>query len=299
MTNKKSIECVAIVGAGTMGRQVTWVCCAHGLQVHLFDMDQQTLANAAESLHSWFEEDLDEGAAIAAKNNLKTTASLKEAIIGADLVFENVPEILHLKQKVHREIDELAPKNVIQGTNASALVCSSVANATSRPDRFFNMNFSFPRSGEKLVEVMPNPKTSDHTMALAMDWAKTIGMIPIATNTEILGYVQNRIWRAIKKECLYLFGKGIAAPSDIDRGYVLATGASLGPFALMDKVGLDTIEKIEWVYAEESGDPSDTPPKALIEMVKAGETGLKAGKGFYNYPNPEYEREGWLEGAAD
>jgi len=290
------INTVAIIGAGTMGREVSWACAKNGFNVRIYEQDDEARRNAETTLHEWFDLDFSEEKSQDAKSRTYMAASLEDALEGVDLAFENVPEIIELKQKVHKQIDEIAADHVLQGSNASALKCSSIASATKRADRFFNMNFTFPRAGNQLVELMPNPETNPATMAAAKNWAQRIGMIPIALNREILGYVQNRIWRAIKKECLFLVDQGYTTPSDIDRGFMLAMGLKTGPFALMDKIGLPTVKKIEDTYYAETGDPSDRPPACLTDLIEKGFVGANSEGGFYSYPNPEYEQDGWLEG---
>jgi len=291
------IKRIAIIGAGTMGQQVSWACLANGIGVQLFDASEDALQRAEKTLLQWFSEDKanDHEKYLA---NLVIAGSLEEALLDVDLVFENIPEVLELKRNIHAEIDRLLPEHALQGTNASSLVCSKIASVTSRPDRFFNMNFSFPRAGDRLVEVMPNPQTSSSTLEVAEAWARKIGMIPITLKKENMGYVQNRIWRAIKKECLSLLAKGMTTADDIDRGYILNTGSEFGPCALMDLVGLQTVAKIEQAYYEESGDPTDRPPQFLLDMVEAGQTGVATNKGFYSYPNPAYEDPDWLTGGS-
>ena len=287
---------ITIIGAGKMGKEVTWACLYNGLKVKLFDKDSDTLEAADNTLLEWLSIDLKTPEAGAtAIGNLQLCRSIEQAVNGSDLVFENVPEDLNLKRQVHAEIENYKPDHAIQGTNASALKGSNIAAALKSPDRFFNMNFTFPRAGNRLVEVMPNPDTDPETLHTAIAWATSIGMIPIAAQKESLGYIQNRIWRAIKKECLFLIDQGFASPSDIDRGFMLAFGMEIGPCALMDKVGLPTVKKIEDVYFEESGDPSDAPPPSLIKMIEEGRLGEQSGSGFYDYPNPAYAADGWLE----
>lgn len=292
-----TINTAAIIGLGTMGRQVAWAAAKGGIAVRLFDADKNTLIGADKQLRAWYAADLSKSDADAAIARLHVSSSLEDALTGVDLAFENVPESLDLKRKVHADIDNIAAPEVLQGTNASALKGSSIASATNRPDRFFNMNFTLPRgSNERLVEVMPNPKTSQQTLEAAKAWARRIGMIPIEVRKEILGYVQNRIWRAIKKECLFLVDQGYATPEDIDRGFVLAMGVEQGPFAIMDRVGLNTVKKVEEQYFEESADPSDQPPEYLLKLIAQGRDGVRTNGGFYDYPNPAFERGNWLEG---
>ena len=123
--------------------------------------------------------------------------------------------------------------------------------------------------------------------------------MPIHVRKEATGYVYNRLWRALKKEALYMAREGIAPIEDIDRAFMLGMGAPAGPFMLMDQVGLDVTLDIERQWYAESGDERDRPPAFLEEWVRAGRLGVKSGHGFYRYPDPPFERPGWLPGSAE
>lgn len=285
---------VAIVGTGTMGREVAWACAFHGLQTFIYDASPTQLASAVQQIRSALSQTCGSSAeAAAAVARVHPCESLSEAVVTADLAFENVPEVLDLKRTVHAEIDRLLPKGSIQGSNASALTCSAIASATNRPDRFFNMNFSFPRF-QGYVELMPNPQTTTDTLRSAKAWARQLNMVPIVTRKEIMGYTMNRIWRAIKKESLFLADQGYSTPEDIDRAFMLFFGIAWGPFGMMDRVGLDSILRVEERYFEATGDQSDRPRDILIELVRQRALGEKSGRGFYSWPHPVYQDPTWL-----
>ena len=288
------IRKVGKIGVGVMGSNVAWACVVNGLETYLFDQSGDQLKKAMEKIKGWlFNGKLSPEAAKAAWNRLHPCASLKEALSGVDLAFESVYEDLEVKKKVHAEIGRLAPPHVLMGTNASSLLCTPLAEASGRPDKFFNMNFTDPHT-EQLVELMWNPKTSEATQKAALRWARTLKMVPIVCKTELMGYSFNRVWRAIKKEVLYVTNLGASDPEDIDRAWILSFGTPMGPFGMMDQIGLDTIQKIEMRYYEASGDVRDKPPKILNDLVAAGHLGEKTGRGFYTYPNPAYTQPGWL-----
>jgi 3-hydroxybutyryl-CoA dehydrogenase len=113
---------------------------------------------------------------------------------------------------------------------------------------------------------------------------------------ESTGFLFNRVWRAIKKECLHLVDEGVASYEDVDRAWIIVFGTSAGPFGFMDMIGLDVVRDIEMVYYRESGDVSDAPPQLLLDKIARGELGLKTGKGFYSYPHPAFQTPGWLKG---
>jgi 3-hydroxybutyryl-CoA dehydrogenase len=284
---------IAVIGMGVMGAKVAWACARKGIPTRAFDTSADQLARSAAAILTWSEGD--ERALL--DRSLTTTTDLDRALDGVQLAFENVPEDLDLKRRVHADIGRRLAPAVLMGSNTSSLLCTPLAEASGRPARFFNMNFTDPRD-QGLVEIMGGAATAPETIAFALAWAKAIGMVPILTRHERMGYSFNRLWRAIKKEVLQQWSRGSADPEAIDRAWMLTFGTPYGPFGLMDQVGLATILKIEERYFEASGDESDRPPKRLYDMVARGELGLATGKGFYSYPDPAYARPGWLKGEA-
>ena len=169
-----SIKSVAVIGTGVMGSKVAWACAVNGLKTYVYDNDQEQIRRAVERINGWFlDGSITEAEAEAARACLRPCESLENALAEADLAFENVPEVLALKQEVHARIGRLARSEVLMGSNASSLLCTPLAEASGRPDKFFNMNFTDPRD-RGLVELMWNPKTADSTKAAAMAWAGAI-----------------------------------------------------------------------------------------------------------------------------
>jgi len=225
---------------------------------------------------------------------LSTHTSLGACVGGAGLIIEAVPEDVELKRTVFAQIDEAADPDTLIATNTSSIPGSWLADATDRPEKVINVNFGPPE--DRKVEVMGHPDTDPSTMEAVTGFIRQISLVPIRVEREIMGYAVNRIWRAVKKETLFLLDGGYASPEAIDRGWMLEWDTPMGPCGLMDKVGLDVVRDIEQTYFEESGDPSDRPPQLLHDMIKEDKLGEKTEEGFYSYPNPAYEQEGWLEG---
>jgi len=279
---------VGIVGAGTMGVEVAWACRRAGHATVLYDPDDRALERATHELRS---------------DNvgppLSFAQSLRDAVVGMDVVFENVPEILEIKQSVHAAIEPFLEEHAIQGSNSSALKGSSIAPALQRPERLFNANFDHPRAGGRLVELMPHAATSLATLDRARSWLHGLGMIPIMVRREITGYAQNRIWRAVKREAMRLVDAEHSTVDDIDRGFCLLYGVSEGPFATMDRIGLETVLKIEETYFAESGLEEDRPTQLLRDLVARGRIGVRTGGGFYDYPNPSFGETDWLVWGPD
>lgn len=292
------IKRVGIVGAGTMGTRIAFQCAISGKEVYLFDISPQVLDQAMEMTKGWMTERADPERAAPAVSLLQPCTSLGDCLASVDLVIETVPEDLELKRQVFSEIDQLAPAHVLIGTNSSSLPSSRIAGATARPDKVFNINFNDPLCDELLVEIMGHAETAEETMAAAEAFVRSIKLVPVITKREIMGFAFNRIWRAIKKEALHVVAAGYADFEDIDRAWMLSFSVPRGPFGRMDEIGLDVIHHIELQYYLESGDESDKPPKFLEEFLAEGRLGVKSGKGFYSYPNPEYKQPGWLRKEA-
>jgi 3-hydroxybutyryl-CoA dehydrogenase len=226
---------------------------------------------------------------------LEIAGSLASSVADSDLVFENIFEDAHLKRALYRQVEDMDGGTKLLGSNASSLPWTILADGMRWPERFFLMNFSGPRTS-RLAEYMEGPQTGAVAREAALAWGRRIGVVPIPVLKDTPGYVQNRIWRAIKKEALRLVDQGYSTPDDIDRGFILSYGVRQGPFMIMDRVGLHTILRIEERYHEMTGDESDRPPRVLVDLVESGRLGTDAGGGFYDYPNPRFEQDGWLDG---
>jgi len=289
-----NITSVGIVGAGTMGSRIAYQCALHGKKVYLYDISPDVMDNALEKIRNWNTERFDPAKVEANISRIYRCETLKECAENAELIIENVPENLELKRKVFAEIDRLAPPHVLIATNSSSLPSSRLADATNRPEKVFNVNFGDPVHGGMLVEMMGHSQVDEDTMSAGEQFLLSIKMVPIITRKEIMGFSFNRVWRVIKRETLHLVSDGYAHFEDIDRAWILTFGTEWGPFGLMDDIGLDVIRDIEKQYYNDSGDKRDKPPKFLDEMVVRGRIGIKSGRGFFTYPNPEYKQPGWL-----
>ena len=277
-----------------MGRQVAWACASNGLRTTIFDTNPATAQSALEQIRKWLEEPEAVQAGKSA-GSIEIAADLAHAVHNSDLIFENIYEDIALKRALYQRIEDMDGGEKLIGSNASAIPWSALAEGMKWPERFFLMNFSGPRSS-RFAEYMEGGVTRDSVRASALDWARRIGIVAVPVLRDIPGYVQNRIWRAIKKEALHLVDQGYSTPDDVDRGFILSYGVKHGPFAIMDKVGLHTILRVEERYFDMTGDPSDRPPSVLVDLVKAGKLGEATNAGFYTYPNPRYQKDGWLEG---
>jgi len=286
---------VAMIGMGTMGTKVAWACARAGIETRCYDIAGGDALTAARTRALGWSEG-EERARVAA--HLHVSADLDSALDGVQLAFENVYELIDLKCRTHADLGRRLPAACYLGSNASSLRATPIAEASDRPDRFFCLNFSDPRTG-RLVELMGADAMTPETAAFATAWARHIGMVPVHCRKEQMGYVFNRIWRVIKKEALRQIAEGYADAESIDRAWRLAFGTDFGPCSLMDEIGLGSVLKIEHAYADESGDPADRPPAFLEAWVAEGRLGVASGRGFYRYPDPAFAQPGWLEGSTD
>jgi 3-hydroxybutyryl-CoA dehydrogenase len=296
---KTKIRNMTVVGEGMLGVQIALIGAYYGYRVRTFDPDEgsfprvlgvirQRIANSGRKTQLPFEH-LEEGS-----GKIQRCRTLEEAVADSQLVIEAVPENLDLKRDLFEKLDRLAPREAILATNSSSLPISRIEGATNRPEKCLNIHFYAPDLGRNIVDLMGGTRTSQETLDAGEAWIVSIGSIPLKVNKELLGFCFNRIWRAIKREALHMWAGGYVDFKDIDRGYMVWNGVSQGPFALMDQVGLDVVYGIEMVYFNESQDPKDHPPEALKKMIERNELGVKTGKGFYRYPNPEYKDPGFL-----
>ena len=298
-----AIKNVCIVGSGFMGGQIGLQCAVHGNSVWMHDLSEPALQRCAEEQASMLDEQIEAGVVSADErqsilNRIRFTTSLNEAATSADLVIEAVKEDLGVKREVFRTLDEKCPPHTILATNSSSIRISRVESATNRPDKVLNVHFVQPVWKHPFVELMRGTATSDETFETVRKLAESIGVIPFRVRCESTGFIFNRIWRAVKKEALRVVDLGIATAEDVDRTWMIQMETSMGPCALMDRIGLDVVRDIEQVYYEESGDPTDAPPKVLLDKIEQGELGVKTGKGFYAYPNPAWESPDFLREAS-
>jgi len=286
----EGIKNICVVGAGNMGHQIALNAALSGFKVKCTDVKAEALKKAEEFVNSYLpgrvaKGKLTEEQAKAARNNISFTGDLNEAARDADLVIEAVLEILDLKRKVFKQLDEICPPHAILATNSSAIASSKIADATKRPDKVINMHYFNPALVMKLVEVVQGPHTSDETTQTVMEVCKALGKTPVHINKEIEGFVVNRILGALSREAMFLHDIGVASYEDIDKAVVYALGHPMGPFRLMDLTGIDLSYIMSMERYRATGDPSHKPSPAVVEKYVKGEWGQKTGKGWYDYTN--------------
>jgi 3-hydroxybutyryl-CoA dehydrogenase len=297
----QEIRQVRVVGTGILGTQIAIQAAHFGYEVAAYDADIEAFFRVHKGLKERLETGERKGGFtvdewVSGAKKVRLCRDLEEAVKNADLVIEAVSEDLELKRKVFESIDALAPGRAILATNSSSIPISRIESATKRPEKCLNIHFYSPLMGINMVDIMRGTKTTAEVFEAGKRWVRSIGCVPLTVKKEIFGFCFNRIWRTIKREVLYMWAEGFVDFRDIDRAWMISHGTRIGPFGLMDGVGLDVVYDIEMVYYNESRDSRDRPPDALKAKIKKNELGVKTGKGFYTYPNPEYGGPNFLKG---
>lgn len=283
-----NIKHITIIGSGTMGSQIGMVSALSGFKTTIVDIAQDALDRAQDTLKQRMERDVskqrrsqeDVDAAFA---RLEFSTNRDEVVRRTDFVIEAAIEDVEIKKDLFAQLDKLAPAHAILATNSSNIVSSRVAEATNRPDKVCNMHFFNPALVMKCVEVVTHPDTSDETAEITTVLAETLGKSVVRVHKEIPGFVANRLLNALRKEALYLYNEGVASFEDIDIAAKTALGHPMGPFQLMDLVGVDVVYLIRQAEYEQTGAPESLPDPAVEKLYKEGRYGRKTGRGWYDY----------------
>jgi 3-hydroxybutyryl-CoA dehydrogenase len=300
---RKDIKKVLIVGSGTMGQQIAFQCAAHGYGVTLYDIDEAALEKATKRLAAYAENLITGGhlqrqTAEKTLAGIATTTDAVEAAGDADLISESVPEDPVLKGKVFAQFNQLCPGRTIFTTNTSLLLPSLFAEATGRPDRFLAFHFHQPTWVANVADIMPHPGTLADVVTLVRDFAVSINQIPMVLRKENHGYVFNAMGSPLNAAAIALVANGVASVHDVDRAWMGIMKMPVGPLGMLDDVGLDTAWHISQSAAATSDDPQILKNAEFLkkEYLDKGWLGTKSGRGFYSYPNPEYQDPDFLRG---
>lgn len=279
-------ERIGIIGAGIMGAGLTQLAAQNGYEVILVDTSQEKLDSAMGRITAGLERGVQRGIFEAsvkdhALQGIKTAINLEEGA-QAPLVIENIWEEQHAKEELLQKLDQMAPPETILASNTSTIPITELATATKRPDKVIGMHFFNPPYAMNLVEVVKGYHTSDETVRTIVEKAESMGKKPVVM-TDSAGFVVNRLIAPFLNEATFLLQEGVATKEDIDECVRLGLNHPMGPFQLMDLVGLDiTLHEISSVF-ERTGDSKYRPSALLKRMVSAGQLGRKTGKGWYEY----------------
>jgi 3-hydroxybutyryl-CoA dehydrogenase len=297
--NASDIRNVLIVGAGTMGRQIACLCAVHGYTVTLFDTEQNIIDDAfseIEKIASIFFLRNNPDGVPAVMNRISGTTEIGVAAADADIISESIPENPKLKGRVFSHFNKVCPPKTIFTSNTSTLLPSMFAKETGRPERFAALHFHDVRTSN-LVDIMPHPGTDPEIVRVLEEFASSLGQTSITLLKENSGYVFNAMLSSLFTSALSLASKGVTSIYDIDRSWMAVMNTQIGPFGIMDQVGISTVFTIVEYWAKKTGDPQATNNADFLrKYVDAGHLGIKTKKGFYDYPNPAYASPDFLSG---
>jgi 3-hydroxybutyryl-CoA dehydrogenase len=280
------IKKVCVLGAGLMGSGIAQVCAQAGYEVTMRDIEQRFIDGGMNSIKKNLSRDTEKGKITkeqmdAILGRIKPTLDMKEAATGADIVVEVVIEVMAVKKKVYEELEGIVPSHCLFFTNTSGLSITEMASVTKRPDKVIGTHFFNPVPVMKLLEIICCYQTSPETLEVAKAWGKKIGKEVIVVK-EAPAFVVNRILCLMLNEAFYVLDEGLASAEDIDKGMMLGCNHPIGPLALADLVGLDTLLHIMEDLYRELGDKY-RPALMLRKLVRAGRFGRKTGRGVYDY----------------
>ena len=280
------IHDIGVIGAGQMGNGIAQVAACAGFRVSMIDIKQEYLdramANIGKSLEKLVSKDrLSQLESSNALSRINFSTSMIE-VSDADLVIEAVPEILELKNSIFSKLDDICKPSTILASNTSSISIDKIANSTKRPELVIGMHFMNPVPLMKLVEIINGSETSTEVNNMVVSAATKMGKVALSCN-DSPGFVSNRILCPMLNEAILTLEEGVAEPEAIDGIMKLGMNHPIGPLALADLIGLDTLLHILGVLHDGFGDDKYKPAQLLIEMVENGQLGRKSGKGFYNY----------------
>ncbi|MYL64112.1 3-hydroxyacyl-CoA dehydrogenase [Bacillus hwajinpoensis] len=281
-----SIQKIAVIGAGTMGRGIAYSAAAAGLSVILHDVSEASLEKSKSYLKTQFDrsvskELLSKELADERLREINYTTELFEAARDRDLVIEAVLELMELKTSIFKQLDEYAPDHAILATNTSTMSPTEIAAQTKRPDQCLALHFFNPVPKMKLIEVICGLETSEETISQAIGFGESIGKECVRIN-EFPGFAVSRMNCLIGNEAMNMVMEGVGSPEDIDKAMKLGLNHPMGPLELADLVGLDTrLRNMQYLY--ETLGEKYRPCPILTKYVKAGRLGRKSGRGFYTY----------------
>ncbi len=278
---------ITIVGSGTMGSGIAHTFAQHHYQVALFDISSTNLAHAKEMIEVNTDRQLTKGILDMQQkedtlNRIAYLQDLKEAVTDADLVVEAASENINIKTDIFKQLDKWAKAETILASNTSSISITKIAAATERPDKVIGMHFMNPVPVMKLVEVIRGYATSDLVNQQIIGLSKTLDKIPVEVN-DYPGFVTNRVLMPMINEAVYSLYEGVAGVAEIDTVMKLGMAHPMGPLQLADFIGLDICLSILDVLYKGFSNPKYAPCPLLVNMVAAGNKGIKSGEGFYKY----------------
>ncbi|MGH9863265.1 MAG: 3-hydroxyacyl-CoA dehydrogenase family protein [Candidatus Acidiferrales bacterium] len=284
------IQKVGVVGCGLMGSGIAQVIAQAGFSVTVREVSDELLDNGFQGIERSLQKFVDKNQLSevekkATLSRLRRTTSVAD-LKDSDLVIEAITENPKLKKELFAELDRLCPKHTILASNTSSISITEMAAATKRPGRFIGLHFMNPVPLMKLVEVIRTIQTADEVFETGVAFAEKLGKVPVRTWDRV-GFIVNRLLIPYLLDCIHALEQGFGSIPDIDKSIHLGLNHPMGPFTLLDFVGLDTTLYIAEIMFEEYREPRFAPPPLLKRLVAAGWYGRKSGRGFYDYSDPK------------
>ncbi len=296
------IQIVTVAGSGVLGSQIAFQTAFHGYTVNVYDISDALLEKAKvtfQKLGETYQQDLKatpEQVQIAI-GNIHYFSDLSKAVASADLVIEAVPENPTIKIDFYQKLAAVAPQKAIFASNSSTLLPSQFATVTGRPERFLALHFANEIWKHNTAEIMGHPGTDPQIFETVVAFAKSIGMVALPLHKEQPGYIVNSLLVPLLGAGLGLLVKGVADVETIDKTWMVATGAPVGPFGILDVVGITTAYNINKIAAEKTknGHEQKVVDYLKTHFIDTGKLGVATGEGFYTYPNPAYQDPDFLK----
>jgi len=293
---------VTVAGSGVLGYQIAFQAAYHGFNVIVYDISDEALEQA-KSKFNWmckaFRKDLraTQEQLDTAFDNLSYTSDLAEAVKDADLMIEAIPEIPEIKVEFYEKLANLAPEKTVFATNTSTLLPSQFAESTGRPAQFLALHFANKIWMHNVAEIMGHPRTDPKVFDEVVAFATNIGMVPMPLYKEQPGYIMNSLLAPFIDAGLQLLAKEVADPHTIDKTWMIVTGAPVGPFGILDTIGINTAYNITKMSAERTQNPVRFKAVKYLkeQLIDQNKLGAATGEGFYSYPNPAYMNPDFLK----
>jgi 3-hydroxyacyl-CoA dehydrogenase len=291
---------VTVAGSGVLGYQIAFQTAFHGFKVTVYDINDEILNKAKAKffeLSECYKRDLNatQEQLDNAFNNLSYQSNLVEAVKDADLLIEAVPEDVSIKTDFYEKLKQVAPAKTVFATNTSTLLPSQFAEITGRPEKYVALHFANLIWVNNMAEIMGHAGTDPQVFDDLVEFAKAIGMLALPIYKEQPGHLLNSMLVPFLISATELWVKEVSEPATIDKAWMKSFGSPLGPFAILDIIGINTVYNVAKLNVDTNPNMAPLLEKLDAEFIKPGHLGMLAGKGFYNYPNPTYASEDFLK----